>query len=558
MDTGRTIKRLEDIITYSEREFLSVGETLHELDRQIDDIGKEADYLKQSIQETLCDNREQILDSLFPENSSKTAFTQNIEDCMERIGTLLADDQAYLQKMISQIKGMQKTDLVVRVELAHHENLAEGYASLARQVSDLASEIKRKSQTLLTASTRMNSLIRSSRTTIHTLYRSISRLYARLIEKGHNRLLQIDKRREAAQTLAHSLSEEGILLHEHLHAMVSRLQMHDIIRQKIQQAVALLRDHSPDPPPPDQRSRLVVSLEESNDSFIEVIENIRLQLISVNSRLSALQKDCRSLMTGKSQSPFHGSTQSKSHDIFQLNDLVAVTREFVKSETDLNGFIENLSTGIMENRQILQDILSLGTDMELYSQNAAVTAGFTQGIASSLIVLAEQTQRDISALQNTLSSILSTKNRLETEAGILSGFYREYSDDMEKLIETMADLDERISPIERIQNNRTERIEKLNERLERIIDTVTRLTDSFHSDQDHATTISEAIHLLAGASFLPGEINPDKGGLSNEIDSQRSGIEAKTQRKLVENKDNHSPSSTDKPENEFGEDVELF
>ncbi len=555
MNIRRTITRLEDIIQYSEQEFLTVGEALHMVDLQIIDIGNDADYLKEIIQDHVFENRRQKLDDLLYGHGAELTSAQDIEESLARMSDLLIEDQANLQKMINQIKGMQKTDLVVRVELSHHDDLAESYSNLAGQVSSLASEIKGRSQFLLSSSLKMSGMVHGSTTILHNLFHSIGRLSSRLIENVHSRLQLMRGKHGQSKNLAESLSEERTSLRDHLDIMVSKLQMHDIIRQKIQGVVSLLRSHSPDIPPTAMLQDSIESLKKTNDNFIETIEEIRLQLISINSRLTALQQGCIRLTSSIAASSRTGLHISEHHNLIHMDDLVMISRECMKSESNLKKFIDSVSEGATDDRQTLQEIISLGSDIELFSQNAAVTAGNAEEISSSLIIMAEQTQRDIAALRNVLARILTTKERIETESDQLYSLYQANKNELEEMIEFMAELDEQIVPMEQIQKKTSDRIEKLSDHLEKIISTISKLIDTFHSDHYNSSAILEAIHLLDADQSSPSPKNRIQEYAPN---THRNEIEAMTQKKLVGTQNHNSPQETDNPENEFGGDVEFF
>jgi len=554
--------RLDEIISYSEKEFLKIGETLHEIDQQATNITAEANLLKAAVKHTLFESQKEYFNSVVLNKKEILPALNQIEDILTQIGALLMDDQNNLLKLINQVKRMQKTDLVVRVELAHHTSVADAYANLLKQVVDLAYHIKFKAEQLLSVSLILSTHLNSSSGVIHLLFTQITNQSAQIHEKGLNRLTQMRLNHKRAQDLSCALASSGKELHQNLNIIASKLQAHDIVRQQLQHVIVLLQDFSSENAPIPLLKQSLVSLNKANNEFFDAIENIRLQMVSVSSNLTGLLDSCIQLVSRDFALDKENNQEIEKESGSHMTDIVSATSECIKVESILSSLIKTISVEITKNAQTVQDMFSLGSDIELSAQNASLTAGNLKESESALTIMAEQTQRDISSIQNLFSTIVTTQNEMATKSEQLSSLFHQNSLDIENIIEVLTEFDERLVPLENIQHLTTLRISKLKSQLELIITTISPLIDSFHSDIYNSSAIAEAINLLYAtiSELSPGTEASIAAptGIEKEIQIYRQNIETDVQNRLV-NEGNHlSDHPKNKSAGDLGDDIEIF
>ena len=558
MNIKRIIARLEEIIAYSEEEFLTVGKSLHQIDEQVVRICDEAKILNTSMSHSAFATQLAYFDALRLDHGTMIPSTENIECLLDNIGSLLVNDQNQLRKMIHHIKGMQKTDMVLQMELAHIAVPAETFANLAKEVKIQAEDIKCRSDALLTTSLKLSVHIATSVNRVRSLFKTISANFSRLMDSSISRLGEMHRHHERSQTLSSSLTQSGTQLRSHLDAMVRRLQMHDIIRQQLQQVIKLLQEYSTADVPLPLLEQSASSLTRSNDTFFTAIEHIRLQLVSVNVQLTDLLQQCR-LLVQQNQETSAADTAHFLPGNRHMDELVATISICAQTEGILNVLIGDITSDMAQNHHALQEIKDLGTDIELSAQNAAVSAENARHIDAALTVMAEQTQREISSMQRLLSQIMGTQQQIEGQAKNLIDIFREINRDIESLVEIMAEVDERLQPLESLQQQTTLRISQLSEHLEEILASISPLIDGFHSDSKNSSAIVEAIQLL--------------GETLSELSSSRNGADAssvppeqmalqnaeKTVQKQWINPDlKEFGAPADTSDGDLGEDVELF
>ncbi len=542
MNIKRTIARLNDIISYSEKEFLAVGSTLHDIDRQAVSIILEANRLDSPINISLYDSQKAYFDSVIRDKGSITPSLHRMSVLLSTIRDLLIEDQNHLRKMISQMNGMQKTGLVVRIELAHYDPSADSFAHLAQEVSALSADIKKSAETLLFSSMKRSDHITHSLTNLHDLYDRIYHHFILITDGGLKRLDQMRENHNRSRNLSALLLTGGSELHRRLDIIVSKLQTHDIVRQQLLNVMTLLHEYSSSQSPAPLLKQVIDALKSASGSFNEAVENIRLQLVSISSQLTSLLGNSIQLLERSLPDSDNTGKQKMSHN--HMDALVAATCECVKAETLLSALITELTRDMSQNRLSLQEMIALGSDIELSAQNAALTAANIEHSETPLSIMAEQTYRDILSMQDILSRIVSIQERIDLESGQLITLFRNNGQKIETLVEIMAELDERIKPLEAIQFQTNHGIEQLRSQLEHILISISSLTETFHTDTHKSSAIEEAIQLLIATLV---EQFPNHQAFEYSTDSKPKYQESPNP--AVE----HARADDD-----LGEDIELF
>lgn len=553
MSAERTVALLEELIRYSEQEFLTVGQALHGIDQQITSIKQEADLLRETVQDSRFAVQLQFFGKIDLDHNAIPSSSLHIQAVLDKLDDCCDDNQNHLRKMIHQVKGMQKTDLVVRVELAHHDTLAGSYTDLARQVADLSSAIKKRADTLLLTSLQLSDSIRHGHETTHDFFSQLCQQTTTLIDQANFRLEQLRIKQSRASDLLALLTTGGSELRGHLDIVINNLQMHDIIRQQLQSVISLLHTDRISSPSDPAIHESTATLMRCHDDFFTAIENIRLQLISISNQLTGLYDSCTRLLDVDLSKNSSCSVRAKHNSHQFMTELVGFTCQGTRIESTLQALIADLSAGLAKNHRELQEIISLEADIELAAQNASVTADNVQQIQATLTVLSEQTLRDIMSTQTLLSRIVSSQNDMETQAAQLLDGYKRNCQNIESLIECLGEFDERIIPLEKIQRSNDERINDLCAQLSENIASVSPLLEQFHDNTGISAAISESIRLL----------NPKSDGLSPDEDSselaqKRQEVVESAVHKRLTNDDGNKGPDLDRNLEEFGDDIELF
>lgn len=557
LNIKRTITRLEDIIVYSEKEFLAISRTLNEIDRQTAAISAESTILNSLTSDSLFESQHAHFDLFLQEYRLTSPLPKVFDDGFNRISLLLENQHHLFQKLINHMKTIKKTDLVVRVELTHQDEQTESYAHLTEQVTQIADEIMNRTAALQNKTDLLQKTLENAGQKARDLFDNIEDRTRQILEESHIRLHFMYDHHKQAKELAEELASGATELLQRIDIMVSNLQTHDIVRQQLQQVISFMGHFDETSEPLAKLDSSIAILTKAHHDFFVSVDQIRMQLVTINTHLTLLLEQCVQL-SSRRPSTFH-KNENNPHQ--HMEELVNAADLYIKLDRVLDPLVADLVNELRLNQIELHDISTLSQDIALLAQNVALSAEQSSINRPSFNVLAEQTQRDISSVRISLDHLINEQLKIEQETGQFISLYKNTDQNIEIFFEKTSTIDELLQPLEQIQFSTTERILHLIPQMEKLITGINALIDTFHMDPHHSSAIGEAISVL---SVTRHEIQPGDSGYSDttrqkwtDYHTLRSNIEKNVHQSMI--KQPLSESNMDRrPTPDTVDDIELF
>jgi methyl-accepting chemotaxis protein len=577
-------KKIKSIAGNSEYDFLQIGSKLQDF---LSD-SKESFQLSSSITSML--TFEVLKKGVLELNGLLSEFTKDLTRSVNTIENdkdelhqiiekikLIIEQMGDFRKIVKQLRML---GISIKIESSRLDDEGNDFFILAENVDALSHQISDKSENILK---KANNLFNEITKTIHELEKleikqtkqsdiifNETQITINTFEQNYNNSYELTKEIvRSSDNITISISR-----------IITSLQSHDIIRQKMEHAseamINLSDDLKKDEVSEDESDisngnislihdvceLQIIQLNNAVDEFTSAVLNIITNLIGVNENVRSIHSQTTSLL-GENSIFSDGSLNSIKGELTGILSGLVKSREI---SNELAYSIKSIVDIVSDLAKFIFEIEEVGTEIEIIALNARVKAARKGIKGSSLDVLAEAIQKlsldaknhtgSISTILNSVSEI-SQKLNMESNSSIK----KENSIDS-----TKHKINEIMNSFSEMGSKTSEALNKLKNKVNNIKNDINKTIDSItiHKQvKDSVTQIIEELTIITNELMNCGILSPDKEqntiGLMKKYSMQSE--------RLVHNeymnsyhqngKSNDCKSTYNKAES-FGENVELF
>ena len=402
--------QLNDVLALSDNQFTSVSDILQYLFSEIKDVSKSAfevtnllsgnDY--KSIIQELESNSVFINNYILSVNNRFQEIEEAFTEIIKFLYNIVNDSQAF-NKLV---KHLDAQGISIKIESARLGNDDKGFKVIAENINNLSVLISNKSQGFREKTKFLIEIIKKAQGEIINLQkhqREQSDSILRTTKASLHSFIEKNEMSFAEVEAIHTKSEN---IKKEVSSLVTAIQFHDITRQQIEHVnnvVAKLIEkinHAKENESFEENKMLIVYLHEAAKLQSAQLNNSKNELnkaaYDIISNLEGIQKDVGSISAeirgimesnGNESETFIGKVDKGYKDVLlSLDKNNKITDEFSKA-------INNVTATMSELSEFINEIGSIGSEIELISLNASIKAAHTGHEGAALGVLAEATQK---------------------------------------------------------------------------------------------------------------------------------------------------------------------
>jgi methyl-accepting chemotaxis protein len=494
MELHRAVDQLSHLNASTEKEFLSLGESLQDYYLRTREIskdssaiaglmsGKEITAAIEGLREIF--NRIEDLDN---KSRQGVEILSSILNMAGEIGTQLD----YFSRVV---KNLYVLSNFIKIETARIKGSDKEFAALVEDIKKLAGNIESKSKVLyeqarsLSLLTRQNLIIISD---FETRQQGQSRI---ILDGTMKNLTSFSERNELSAVTVKNLSSQWDHISRSIGEVVAALQFHDITRQQIEHAMEALNGLTSQEPSPDESKKLptiidrlrlrpsgpedprtssfqegagltvatcklqMAQLRYAADDLVSAVNRVKTHLRTISGQAGEMSQEAKGVTGIKGQ---NGSSflEEMERDLSaltgSLGDYSKLNREMEKTMGQVAEMVAGMSSFVNE-------IEKIGIDMKMVALNAIIHAahigdeGLPLGVlAESVHHLSVETTDQINTIADHLKTVIATSDQLaknvQNEAekkwkggDYLAGFIRGMIEPLQQLDRDMAALLARI------------------------------------------------------------------------------------------------------------------
>lgn len=416
--------KLAHLGTHTEDDFLALGndlqayytraQTMASLSQVVVQLmtGEDAQTAKDDLHATLQELHTYLEDSSTQFSRMGAMFQQYLHE----LSTITAGLESF--QMLS--LNLSILGFLTRVENAHLVNTNSGFSALTDDVRKLSESIKDKASSIRTTCENISASVaraldkvtnsdRTHNATARTIHAQAV-ASERLLAEKYGRAV------EAAQAIDQNIAQ----IASDISAIVMSLQFHDITRQQIQHVQTVLehlhtRLQGPTTTSDRQAAVLGDTLElqeaqiaQSRQEFVTAVNTVRENMQAIADNVTEIISEIDQVAWATDKEGV-STMNSIKHGFEAIIDHIMVTAEL---QADLNTAAHNVSGMVAQMSTFVQDIHTLGLNLEFLALNARIKAAHLgkEGVAldtisGSIYELSHSTRADTSALADILKRL---------------------------------------------------------------------------------------------------------------------------------------------------------
>lgn len=519
-DSGTTLQLIADSIKgnvhelnsftgSTEEEFLRLGSDLFQFQQRAENIGSTATEVVNlvageeiadgiSTLSGVVDRMNFFLESALGENRQSTSALARLLDILDGLDGPLEGFRK-INKMLRML------GISTRIESTRLLNGGEGFENLASDVQQLYLQINEKASSVNDLKKNLNMLIMQTIDRILKIENELQTKVGKSLEQASTSLAVLTDSNLNCREFAASIAAASADVYQNICEVVMSMQFHDITRQQLEHAAEALGEmrrmmHDKLDSCPgvsdlqDVAANMmavaelqVAQISHASDELTGAVDNIIRNLEGISSMEASIAKEARE-MSGAADGA--GSSFFKEMEI-NLNSVATALQRSIEENRHLVQALEGVDKTIEEISSFVNDIRTIGEEIELIAINSQIKAARTGADGASLGIVAEAIQR------------LSLEARSQTGeiSRILEGINKG-SDDLCNGVNTeSAHLEEEVSEITICIRDLLRMLNEVNNRFVVLLDGIEREVENLNRDVLRETagiTVNERAKAVLG------------------------------------------------------------
>lgn len=435
-------KKLRDITSSTEGDFLEVGSSLQNYYFKAEEISKKASSIAGLMSggeiEHAIDGLGNILDELNHHMSHLQKKSSMYSSNMENLLELLHNAIKLIEQFRKIVNFLSMLGISTRIESSHLGKSDAGFKTLAVDIKKLAKLIDSKSSNIEEQSETMSGLIKQTKAKLLEMRNRQNQQAMIILSSARKSLEILNNLHENSSQVAKSISDQSENISRNIGEVVTSSQFHDITRQQIEHVSEALEELSDELNPHQgnhsnedeqywreligvtgnildiQRSQLY----HSDNEFSTAVNNIINNLQGISASVSNMSAETTRLS---------GATSEEGSSILRkieegVTSIISLLNENINTSQELSSAVSMVAGKVSELTGFVSDIDDISSEIELIALNARVKAAHTGSKGAALGVLAESLQKlSIEAHSRTLvvsselSKIVDTSSSLNQD-----------------------------------------------------------------------------------------------------------------------------------------------
>ncbi|UZP68471.1 methyl-accepting chemotaxis protein [Desulfovibrio mangrovi] len=392
---------LAKVVSSREKDFLELGEDLHE-------ASSRADKLVEDARELVDSTVGEILEEVLRQMDEKLAVLQTMSgktdsgDAEEflAIRRYLAELLRLLENYGRIVRTLQMLAISTRIESARLGSDGRGFNTLADDVEKLAVKIVEYSSTIRAHVNSLDTLAATAGERMHVIQRKQVEYSGEVAERIKGNLEALHEYGHRLSGVSLDLSQSFSSIQDSMGGIVASMQFHDIVRQQVEHVEEVLEDVTAfiqaESAGHDDRevaewirsvnSIQVSQLVHARESFTEAVGSLRTELDALGGYVEGVSGIVEEAHTGDgTQSPL----EAMGTTVAVLSDHFA---QLARAGEDVGNVMVSVVNTVSEMTSFLEDIEEVGAEIELIALNASIRAAHTGDMGKALGVLASSIQ----------------------------------------------------------------------------------------------------------------------------------------------------------------------
>jgi len=430
---------LEGLNSKTEEEFLAIGSSFNSFYTSVADISKSASssadlILGKEISRAIGDFK----DLQGRVDSYLGRIEGEMGQCMNKLREILKmivsinKPARDLKDMAQMLRMLAVSTRIVTVNLRSRD---AGFSALSDNIKSMSNLINLKSSDILKQTKLLVHMVNNAISTLRKLADRQSVLAGEILNNtslGLSAITNMNNKSTDAAGITNLISERSDRISGNISEIMVSLQFHDITRQKIDQAVNIMRssiddslDEKPEVTEDEHRITNILGKCLSLKSDLSVVKDELLN--AVNSIIGNMEGIARNITNLSSEIGDTAGAVSEDYSDFwlEMDQVMSSFTTSIKEDADTSGKLSEVMgsvAGTVSNMShYASDIEEIGSDVKLIAFNARIKAAHVGREGASVGLLAEKIQKlsvdatlKTASILNTLTKISSYANELST------------------------------------------------------------------------------------------------------------------------------------------------
>ena len=431
---------LEGLNSKTEEEFLAIGSSLNSFYTSVADISKSASssadlILGKEISRAIGDFK----DLQGRVDSYLGRIEGEMGQCMDKLREILKmivsinKPARDLKDMAQMLRMLAVSTRIVTVNLRSRD---AGFSALSDNIKSMSNLINLKSSDILKQTKLLVHMVNNAISTLRKLEDRQSVLAGEILNNtslGLSAITNMNNKSNDAAGITNLISERSDGISANISEIMVSLQFHDITRQKIDQAVNIMRSSIDDSL--DEKSEVTEDEHRITDilgrclSLKSDLSLVKDELLNaINSIIGNMGGIARNITNLSSEIGDTAGAVSEDYSDFwlEMDQVMSSFTTSIKEDADTSGRLSEVMgsvAGTVSNMShYASDIEEIGSDVKLIAFNARIKAAHVGRAGASVGLLAEKIQKlSVDATLKT-ASILNTLTKISSCASELSAY----------------------------------------------------------------------------------------------------------------------------------------
>jgi methyl-accepting chemotaxis protein len=405
-DLAEAAADLQGLISSTEHEFLQLGSKLQHFRTRAGQLSEQASAVAGDLSgdaiETVMQGFESIAGRIRnQEHASDSSITQ-----LTGIERYIESMQSPLDAFDQTVKTLNVLAVYTRIENAQLDSMGTGFDTLADNIQSLAVAIKAKSDEIVQQTRSLRPLIHQAAVKIHSLKQVQLRRFQDVLATTASGLDTLKERNALSADAVRDLAAQYATIQSDIGEIVSSMQFHDIIRQKVEHvsealdgitgelkgylSLKKLRSAADLPGCVQENATIgrlqAAQLQMSSDEIHRAVTGISASLRSIRRTIAAMCGEIERVTGGGSGSSFLKQLESG------VQEMGVALQEYGKTRRDVASIMDSVAGTVRDVARFIRDIQQIGLQVERIALNAQIRAAHIGSRGEALGEIAEAIQ----------------------------------------------------------------------------------------------------------------------------------------------------------------------
>jgi methyl-accepting chemotaxis protein len=406
-DLERTASDLQGLIASTEDDFLCLGSKLQHFRSRAGQLSEQASAVAGDLSgnaiETVMQGFESIAERIRAQEHASDSSIRQLSDIEGYIESMQGPLDAFDQT----VKTLNVLSVYTRIENAQLDSMGTGFDTLADNIQSLAVAIKAKSDEIMSQTRSVQPLIRQAAVKINSLKQVQLRRFQDVLANTSEGLDMLRERNRLSAEVARDLAAQYATIRADIGEIVSSMQFHDIIRQKVEHVREALGGMTGElsahlslrglgraarlPGRLQENATIgqlqAAQLRRATDELHQAVAGICARLLNIRQTINTMCGQIEQVTGGgDAGSSFLTSLESG------VEDMATALSQYGQTRRDVAAIMDSVAGTVRDVARFIRDIQQIGLQVERIALNAQVRAAHIGTRGAALGEIAEAIQ----------------------------------------------------------------------------------------------------------------------------------------------------------------------